>query len=1751
LGLISRKKPADDLGDSNLNSSEHVGEVPHLRRNSGVSLPISGQVSSAAHPDRESRDSYAGNEVPDEEEKNEDEEHSSSGSGSGEEGEPEPAPDLPASIQAFHWDLHRNGHTDKCDFNLVLSEFYSRYNPEKIELIPSIISGYRGESTLMLQQLCARYNLSMADMQFFVDFGYGSQVPVARLRRRSSSGNSTELDSNSNFNDNGTTVPGSILKKQSQYGNAREESDGSDGYSDDFEPESRKENNTNTNTMDDSSSSRSSSRRISISERSNTILEIASRGTEEAGEGELEAGMFLSASVSKKKNPAPPPPPPASPSAASTRARPPPPPAVAEPAAKKPKGVNLGIDPSEMMASMQHLKATPKPQPVETPKETGPTMSVRLKHVPEHLRGTMSGKKMKEELVKNDGASARRKKSSKLIEVMAEEEEEDEDESEKEEIRDIKAATKKKSVVKSKSLVKDSAGSSVADVYSILQKDKEKEKEKKNKKERKEEDEEQEHASRRSSTSSVFFDSDSPSSSDSEHSVSSEDSHERRRRKKKEKAAKAEAQAAKQQAKLDKLAAKQKKKEEAEKSPSKSKSKSPSKSGEKKLLVNPSVAKPVARPTLAPALAPAPAPAPARASRSPSRGGRSDSSIRATTPPVIDETDNQSIVSQVSLLREELLRTQKALALVVGAKSGSIGDLESILSSFSIPTQVGAFPTTTTATAATSKGKEDGSVESKEKDVSQPKQPKFLMDPSAPKPRSVASASIPPAAPGRSPSIVPAKQESIPVARKNSVRAVAAAAPVPAPVAAQDSTIAALSIDRRASAAAFIKSTQPPPALKSASMSVSVASLTADSVAKIDYEAAKAVSDASKLTTARKSFVKEEAEVVGTIDLQIGVDPKSLVADSDSDGDDEEILHPARAAVNEMLKPIEAIPRHLMDPNLAEPQPVSPIAEGAVNSSQTTITTVQSSQKRGSYFGLYKPNGNRDDLMLEKKIAALKGADQSVDALLDAVMDKGVGAIGVIKAAASADASVFQLLKPELSSHEKVNRAVSQGLPVSPGKNLDDVLNGINAMYNMEQKKTASRQETDDNDDDDEGADEDAEQRSIEAEQEIELSPEELFRTAKLQRNRSFNNFVPPNDAINPALSASKLTIDTLDTHSTVSQVSATVSNPVSNLTQSAKGAPKASMHPVGPINDDWMQCFDPKLGRVYYHSAARNTSTWVMPFDRIPGRVPYHPFQSAALPLPPSAGSDSAASEALATRATARTNSPMLRTPLSSGMATSLVNANNSSTNRSPNRLGTRAASPEMYNQHRAALPLPLMQESYQVPGWSGEGSLGLPQQPGQGFDGSSGYSTAGGSTMGMRYQNASGTTNSYVPPVKFPYQQQSTSPVKKLVLDQPGRRSRDASPSLAQQQHMQQAAMYNNIQSTGLPGSSGSSAENYMNYHPAMQGNNGQASSGNGSVKVNSRAASPAGSEHSYAPGVLGYGKYAPAYRNPSPRSQATFAGHRDASPTMEYRVQQTQHLNQNQYSYDNASVGSLNGSGSVGSSSSRNKKSKPAFHAGSVAAPTSPNNIPLHLRNKVAPSRSNQAYSAEGSVVYNNPLDARQWQQSLGGMVPGNREYSTGSRGASPAATRLPSPSPTLRTLGSSRSNSPGGRAYQENYHGHNAGFIQGYIQNSMNIRSNSPLQGYPNMNSQTNSRSASPSTRRLVQDPNPVNAADFQPQRAMGPVGIVMIGGRPVNDLGETSAWAQVTSSSGKRYWFNSVTGESTYRQPAPPSNSQLI
>ena len=46
------------------------------------------------------------------------------------------------------------------------------------------------------------------------------------------------------------------------------------------------------------------------------------------------------------------------------------------------------------------------------------------------------------------------------------------------------------------------------------------------------------------------------------------------------------------------------------------------------------------------------------------------------------------------------------------------------------------------------------------------------------------------------------------------------------------------------------------------------------------------------------------------------------------------------------------------------------------------------------------------------------------------------------------------------------------------------------------------------------------------------------------------------------------------------------------------------------------------------------------------------------------------------------------------------------------------------------------------------------------------------------------------------------------------------------------------------------------------------------------------------------------------------------------------------------------------------------------------------------------------------------------------------------------------------------------------------------------------------------------------------------------------GFQVNDVGEVSPWQECYTSSGKRYYYNCLTGQSTYRAPAPPSNAFL-
>ena len=57
------------------------------------------------------------------------------------------------------------------DFALVLRAFYRDVNPEKVADVDLIISTYRGDELLMLQQLSERYEVPESDMQNYISKG--------------------------------------------------------------------------------------------------------------------------------------------------------------------------------------------------------------------------------------------------------------------------------------------------------------------------------------------------------------------------------------------------------------------------------------------------------------------------------------------------------------------------------------------------------------------------------------------------------------------------------------------------------------------------------------------------------------------------------------------------------------------------------------------------------------------------------------------------------------------------------------------------------------------------------------------------------------------------------------------------------------------------------------------------------------------------------------------------------------------------------------------------------------------------------------------------------------------------------------------------------------------------------------------------------------------------------------------------------------------------------------------------------------------------------------------------------------------------------------------------------------------------------------------------------------------------------------------------------------------------------------------
>jgi hypothetical protein len=71
--------------------------------------------------------------------------------------------DTEVDYSKYDWDLSQT------DLKVALKSFYKQYNPEKSFIVGEILQKYEGEEIILLQQLCERYNLTVEDMQQFLD----------------------------------------------------------------------------------------------------------------------------------------------------------------------------------------------------------------------------------------------------------------------------------------------------------------------------------------------------------------------------------------------------------------------------------------------------------------------------------------------------------------------------------------------------------------------------------------------------------------------------------------------------------------------------------------------------------------------------------------------------------------------------------------------------------------------------------------------------------------------------------------------------------------------------------------------------------------------------------------------------------------------------------------------------------------------------------------------------------------------------------------------------------------------------------------------------------------------------------------------------------------------------------------------------------------------------------------------------------------------------------------------------------------------------------------------------------------------------------------------------------------------------------------------------------------------------------------------------------------------------------------------
>lgn len=125
----------------------------------------------------------------------------------GSKGKPVEADDATAksTTSEFNWDLSR------ADMEVLLSNFYTIYNPDRVKSVREILHQYEGEEVLMLQQLCERYNLTQADIQEFLDNAIlGKKDKFGNWIRKKSEGSVTFSDAeNSSVNGKKDSTTGS------------------------------------------------------------------------------------------------------------------------------------------------------------------------------------------------------------------------------------------------------------------------------------------------------------------------------------------------------------------------------------------------------------------------------------------------------------------------------------------------------------------------------------------------------------------------------------------------------------------------------------------------------------------------------------------------------------------------------------------------------------------------------------------------------------------------------------------------------------------------------------------------------------------------------------------------------------------------------------------------------------------------------------------------------------------------------------------------------------------------------------------------------------------------------------------------------------------------------------------------------------------------------------------------------------------------------------------------------------------------------------------------------------------------------------------------------------------------------------------------------------------------------------------------------------------------------------------------------